>query len=193
ALPVKLHEDVDLGAEDVGMKGLEDVVDRAELVAAEDIRLAALHRGEEDDRRVARTFSFTDQRRRLEAVEIGHLHVEEDDRELAIEKVLERAIAAVGAHEVLTHLVEDRLERQKVVRLVVDQQYVDLLFGGFHHRPGLHSSTRNGPMRSRGKIRSTRAAAIAAAGIDGASAVFGSCTTRNPPRFFTSRAPRAPS
>ena len=41
ALAEQLHEDVHLRAEDLRMEGLEDVVDRAELVAAEDVRLAA--------------------------------------------------------------------------------------------------------------------------------------------------------
>src|SRR5205085_8660611 len=193
ALAEELNEDVDLRAKDVGMERLEDVVDGAELVTAEDVRLAPFHRGQENDRRVARLLAFTNERRGFEAVEVGHLHVEEDDCELAIEQMFERAIPALGAHQVLPHLSEDRLEREEVVGLVVDQQYVDFLFGGFHHRPGLHNSTRNGPMRSRGKIRSTAAAAMAASGIDGASAVFGSCTITNPPRFFTSLAPRAPS
>ena len=41
ALSKELHEHADLGAQNLGMKRLEDVVDRAEFVAPEHVRLAA--------------------------------------------------------------------------------------------------------------------------------------------------------
>ena len=89
ALAEQLHEDVDLGAEDVRVERLEDVVDGAELVAAEDIRLAARQRGEEDDRRVAGAVALADQAGGLEAVEVGHLHVEQHDREVRVQQMTE--------------------------------------------------------------------------------------------------------
>ena len=60
-LPEQLDEDVDLGAKDLRLVRLEDVVDGAELVAAEDVRLVAAQRGEEDDRRVARLVALANE------------------------------------------------------------------------------------------------------------------------------------
>src|SRR5258706_1339415 len=70
-LPEQLDEDADLGAKDLGLIGLEDVVDRAELVAAEDVRLASAQRREKDDWRVARLVAVADEARGLASVEVG--------------------------------------------------------------------------------------------------------------------------
>src|SRR6266852_7501474 len=50
ALSKQLHEDADFRAKHLRMKRLEDVVDRAELVAAKHVRLAAAQRSEKNDR-----------------------------------------------------------------------------------------------------------------------------------------------
>ena len=66
-LPVllpQLDEDGDLRAEDVRVDRLEDVVDRAGRVAAEDVRVLLRERGQEDDRDVLRALALLDQRRR---------------------------------------------------------------------------------------------------------------------------------
>ena len=96
-LPEQLDEDVDLVAKDLRLVRLEDVVDRAELVAAEDVRLAAAERRQENDRRAARFVALADEARGLEAVEVGHLHVEQDDCELAVEQRAQRAAARLRA------------------------------------------------------------------------------------------------
>ena len=52
ALLVQLDEDRDLGLQDLRAERLEDVVDGADRIAAEDLRVAAVVRGQEDDRRL---------------------------------------------------------------------------------------------------------------------------------------------
>ena len=93
ALPEQLDEDVHFRAKDVGIERLEDVVDGAELVTAIDVRFAAAQRGEEDDRRFARAFALAHERGGLEAVELGHLHVEQHDGKFMIEQMTQRCDA----------------------------------------------------------------------------------------------------
>jgi hypothetical protein len=89
------------------------------------LRLALIGGGEEDDRRVARLVPLPDERGRLEAVHLGHLDVEQHDRELVGEEPLQRLAPGAGLDEILAEALEHRLERDQVGRLVVDQQDVD--------------------------------------------------------------------
>ena len=84
-LPVllpQLDEDRDLRAQDLRVERLEDVVDRADLVAAEDVLLLLRERRQEDDRDRARPLALLDHLGRLEPVHARHLDVEQDDREV---------------------------------------------------------------------------------------------------------------
>jgi hypothetical protein len=143
AFAEQLDEDADLRAQDLRLNRFEDVVDRAELVSAKDVRLAATERGEKDDRRVARFVAGADQARRLEAVEIRHLHVEQDDGELLIEQMAQRLLARLRHDQPPVVVIrKDRLQREQVVRLVVDQQDVDDRFGCHVFWLWCQSSTR---------------------------------------------------
>src|SRR3954447_12604008 len=162
-LPEQLDEHVDLVAENLRLVRLENVVDGAELVAAEDVRLAAAERRQENDRRTARFVALADQARGFEAVEVGHLHVEKDDGELPIEERPQRAAARLGTDEVQIHVGQDRFECEEIAGLVVDQKDVYLLFGGGGHEwltVGWQTSVRNGAISPRRKIRSTCTASI---------------------------------
>ena len=157
-LPEQLHEDIDFVAEDLRLVRLEDVVDRAELVAAEDVSLAAAERRQKDDGCAARFVALANQRRRFEAIEVRHLHIEQDDCELALEQRTQRGAAGIGTHEVQIHIGQDRFEREQIAGLVVDQKDVHLLLGDSSHEwltVGWQTSVRNGAMFSRRKIRST--------------------------------------
>ncbi len=91
-LPVllpELDEDGNLGAEDVRLDRLEDVVDRTSRVAAEDVPLLLRQRGDEDDRDVLRALAPLDQLGELEPVELGHLDVEQQTGEVVEEQLLQ--------------------------------------------------------------------------------------------------------
>src|SRR6478609_11996625 len=53
----QLDEDGDLRAQDLGVERLEDVVDRSDLVSAEDVLVILRQGGQEDDRDRARTLA----------------------------------------------------------------------------------------------------------------------------------------
>ena len=82
-LLVQLDEDAHLGPQHPGVERLRQVVDGAGGVAAEGLVRLAVDRGQEDDRDVPRPLAALDVRRGLEAVHAGHLHVEQDERDVA--------------------------------------------------------------------------------------------------------------
>jgi hypothetical protein len=76
------EEHARLGAQDFRDDRLEQEVHCAELVSLEYVRVLAMVRGHEDDGRLPVALTFPDHARRLEAVHDGHLHVEQDQREV---------------------------------------------------------------------------------------------------------------
>ena len=101
---------------------LHQIVDRAGSIALEDVLGVLGDRGQEDDRYVPRALELLDQLRGLEAVHARHLDVEQDHGVLVVEQASQRLFARLDADELLAQRLEDRLERQQVLRPVVDQQ-----------------------------------------------------------------------
>ena len=123
--PEQLDEDRDLRPQDLRFEGLEDVIDGAQRVAAGDVGLALDGRGEEDDRRVARLLPVADERGGLEAVHAGHVHVQEDDREVLLEQMHQRLRAGAGVPQRPPFTREHGFQREQVLRFVVDEQDLD--------------------------------------------------------------------
>ena len=187
----QLDEDVDLRAQDLRVERLEDVVDRADLVPAEDVAILLREGGQEDNRDHARALALLDHLGDLEAVEVGHLDVEQDDREVvAVEQDAQRFRARSRVHELVAERLEDRAQRDQVLRAVVDEQ-----------QRGHQAWTFAVPQSSTSScaisaVRATRApgtAAIAASGISSRVASAGSWTIAVPPSSNTRASPCAPS
>jgi len=122
-LPRELDERGYLRAKDVRIIWLEEIVDCADVVAASDVARVLADRGEEDDRHVARARPPAKERGGLETVHLRHLHVEQDDGELHLQRVLQRLDPGRRADDVhVLERLEDRLQRQEVRRLVVDDE-----------------------------------------------------------------------
>ena len=139
-LLVQLDEDRNLRAQDVRVERLEDVVDSAGLVPAEDVLVVLRDRRHEDDRDVPRALTLLDQRRRFEAVQDRHLHVEQDHRDVVVKEPAQSVFAGMGIEELLAERLEDRLEREQVLGPVVDEK--DLGQSGlrcFPHRRDVHA------------------------------------------------------
>jgi hypothetical protein len=81
-LAEQIDEHPHLRAQNVRIERLGQVVDRAALVAGEQVRGLAVDRGDEDDRHVRGARVPLHQRRGLEPVHARHLHVEQHQREL---------------------------------------------------------------------------------------------------------------
>jgi hypothetical protein len=123
-LLVQLNEDRDLGAQHFRVERLEDIVDRAGRVAAEHLLLVLRDGGDEDDGDVLRPLALLDQCGGLEAVELWHRDVEQNDRDVVTEKLAERVLPGMGKDQVLAQRVKDRLEGEEVLGAVVDEQDV---------------------------------------------------------------------
>ena len=179
-LLVQVDEDRDLRAQHERVERLQHVVHGARGVPAEDVMELLADRGQEDDRDVTRLLAPLDVGGGLEAVELGHLDVHQDQGELVAQEVTERLVPGARADEGLSEGFEHRLQRDQVLDLVVDQQDLRAT-GGAHRGPPPvmvgSSSARNGPIRSSSSTRRAAPSATAAAGISGRSAVAGSCAT----------------
>jgi hypothetical protein len=143
----EVHEDEHLRAQDLRHHRRLDEVHRPERVAARDHRVVVAERGEEDDRRLLRALALADQGGGLEAVHARHVDVEQDHREVGLQQLLQRLAARGGLHQVLAEVAQDRLEREQLVRAVVDEQDVDLL---------ALVAARSGPVRHQATFRYSR-------------------------------------
>jgi hypothetical protein len=121
-LSVQVDEHGDLGAEDHRVVRLEDVVDGAGSVAAEDMVSFLADGRDEDDRDAPGAFPLPDQLGGLEAVHVGHLHVQEDQRELLVEEMPQSLLARPCHDEVQVERGQHSLERDEVLALVIDEQ-----------------------------------------------------------------------
>ena len=122
--PVQLDEHRDLRPQHLGLDGELDVVDGPQRVAARHPGLELAHRGHEDDRRLLRAGPPADQAGGLEAVELRHVDVEQDHRELVAQERAQRLVPGARGGHLHADVRQDRLERQQLVGAVVDQQHV---------------------------------------------------------------------
>ena len=124
---VQVDEHPHLAAQHVGDHRREDVVHRAERVALRGLHLVGVG-GDEDDRRVRRVLVLADEARGLQAVDVGHVDVEQDHRELALQHLAQRLGARAHHDQVLAQLLQDRLEDQQLFLQVIDDQDVAFFF-----------------------------------------------------------------
>jgi hypothetical protein len=119
---VQLEKDHDLRPERVGVEGLRDEVDRPELVGALDAARGGGAGGDEEHGRLRPPLARAQPGERLEPVDAGHLHVEHDEGELVGREPRQRLFARRRVHDAGLERREQRLEREQVRRLVVDEQ-----------------------------------------------------------------------
>ena len=122
AARLELGEHGDLRAQQLGIERLEHVVDRADPVAADDVADLVARGGQEHDRDVAGPRAALDQLSRLEPVEPGHPHVEQDQREVVLEQQPQRLAPEVARVQRVAERRQHGFERREVLRAVVDEQ-----------------------------------------------------------------------
>jgi hypothetical protein len=149
-LAEQFDEHADLGAQDLRLDGLEHIVDRAHRVAAQHVRVVLVHRGEEDDGHVAGALARANERRRLVAVHARHQHVEQDDREVVLEKLLERILAGADGDD-LADILHHPFHGVEVMLVVVDDQDARAVIRR-GRRPGLRTGCGGVLRRSRAKL-----------------------------------------
>ena len=139
-----------------------------------------------------RPLALLDERRGLETVQLRHLHVQEDERELVLEECPERLLARGGLDEIAAERLEHGLEGEQVLRDVVDEQDVGTLVGA--HAATCSTRLRtNGAISWSGRTASAATTAAAALGSSPRTALTGSSTIAAPPRSLTRVSPATPS
>ena len=121
-LLVQGDEGADLGLQHRRLERLGDVVDGADRVPGRFVLAIVVDRRQEDDRQRAQLLGGAHGAAGLVAVEIRHVHVEKDERELLILQASERFPTRRGPDERMAERVERRFEREQVGRTVVDEQ-----------------------------------------------------------------------
>jgi hypothetical protein len=129
-LAVELGEDLDLGAQDLRNHRHGDIVDRAVAIAAQEVQVCEEHGRDEDDRRLLEARMLAHHPRQLEAVQVGHEDVDQDDRDVGLQQVRERFLGGIRLQQVLAEVAQYHLVAQQLGRLVVDQENVDLVVRG---------------------------------------------------------------
>ena len=127
----KLHEHFHFRTQNSGNDGLHQIVHGASGVAFEDHFGGLHHAGEKDEWRRSRALPLANQRSGFDTGDIGHLHVEQDHRIVAIEHTAQSLGSRVRAIKILTERFEDGFQRLQIGRLIVDHQNVDLML--FRH------------------------------------------------------------
>src|SRR4051794_41299523 len=82
----------------------------------------AINCGQEDDRDVLCTWSALDVRCGVVAVHLRHLHIEQNQRYVRDQQMLQRLLTGRGAQDGVPKAAEDRFEREQVLLAVVNGQ-----------------------------------------------------------------------
>ena len=127
---VQLDEHLDFRAQNVRDDRGQNIVDGPQRIAPRRVHLIRIRR-DEDDRRVGRLLSFADELGGFQTVHSGHVDVEENDGEVVLEHALERVAPGLRDDDVLVQLFQDRLQREELVRAVVDDQDAGPVLVGF--------------------------------------------------------------
>jgi hypothetical protein len=122
--PEQLDEHPHLGAQHLRHHRRGNVVDGTERVAALGLDLVDVG-GDEDDRRLGRLAVLADQAGGLQPVDVGHVDIQQDHRELHLQDVAQRLLPGPGTDDVLVQLVEDGAEDDMLLGQVVHHQDID--------------------------------------------------------------------
>ena len=89
-LPEKLHEYFDLRAQDFRNHRYGHVVDRTHLVPTQAINVGQQDGGNENQCRFLEARMIADHRRQLKTIDVRHVDVDENDRDVTLQQQLER-------------------------------------------------------------------------------------------------------
>src|SRR6202021_1638046 len=126
---IKLDEDADLGAQDFGDDGNGDVVNGATLVGADAVDIREMHGGDEDNRRLLKTWVLAYHVGQLKAIDLWHGDIHEDDSNIGLEEVVEGFTTGCGLDETLVEISEDNFVADELGGLIVNHEDGDRLAG----------------------------------------------------------------
>src|SRR6266550_5284264 len=122
---IQLDEHRNLGAQDCRYYWRKDKIDSTEVVTPAHVGLGLVKRCYEDDRCQLGAGPLPDELRGLKAVHHRHAHVQQQHREFLPQQLSKSIRPARGLDHVLAEWRKDRLEREPLGRIVVDDEDVD--------------------------------------------------------------------
>ena len=119
---VQLQEHAHLRLQDHVVDRLGYVIHRAGAVTLEPVHVVGVGGGDEDDRGVAQVLGFAQQGGHLEAVHVGHVDVEQDQREFVVQAQRQRLVAAARLEQLRAAAGEQSAHGDQVRGGIVDDQ-----------------------------------------------------------------------
>jgi hypothetical protein len=124
-LAIQLDKYLDLGPQNLGHHGDRDVIHCARPVSLQQIIRFETNARNENNRGLLVPGMISDHGRELETVEVGHADIHEDDRNFGFQQRRQRFFRGRRLDQVCIDAIKDRLIREKLARLVVDQKDID--------------------------------------------------------------------
>ena len=125
-VPAQLDKHRDFRSQHFGNDGLEEEVDRAEVVTAEQVFIALVP-GQKQNRRVPGTRAAADQLGCLEAVHVRHLDIQQHRRELILQQIAQRLGSGIGEDQIFAERIQGGFQGHQILGRIIDQQDLDLL------------------------------------------------------------------
>ena len=129
-LAIKLGEYLHLRAQYLWHDRHRDIVHGAHLVAAQPVHVGQVDRGNEDDGGPLEPRMLTDHGRKLEAIQLRHAHVDQDDGNVVPQQMIERLARGCRHQKVLVQLLQDHFVGEELGGLIVHQEDIDLVVHG---------------------------------------------------------------
>ena len=126
-LAEKLDKYLDLRAQDFRNNRHRHVVHGAHFVAAQAIDVSQQDRGNKNQCGLLEARVIADHGRELKAVDVRHVDVNKYDRDVVLEKELERLRGVARAQQIFANILENGAIGKQFRRLIVDEQDVDLV------------------------------------------------------------------
>src|SRR5438874_6240611 len=89
-LAVQLHKHADFGPQELGNDRDGNIIDCPVFVALELVKVCVMNGGDEDDGDLLVAGMLTDKGCQFKAVDLWHIHVQEDESKVGVEQMLQR-------------------------------------------------------------------------------------------------------
>src|SRR6202020_1612848 len=166
-LLVELKEHTGLAAQNIRLDWLVQEVHGASFVPAESALTIGSSRSEKNDRRPAGALGSPHQLGKLVAIHLGHLHIENGERDVVFEEQLQRFGSGARLEHHKPVAAQKAFQRQQVFLKIVDEQKIYGSDLGRHRAP---TSRRYAAISFTGRTRASGQAAMAASRIAAATA-----------------------
>ncbi len=121
-LAVQVEENPHLGQQDFRRIGLDDVVDRARFVAAEDVLFIRIGRGHENDRNQPGHGVPAQMLGQLQTTHARHHDIQNRDGEIVVERGGEGRVAVVRFNDLGRYLAQNLAQSHQILLFIVDDQ-----------------------------------------------------------------------